>query len=100
MAKAKNNAPNIFLTLSFVSLAALIFCYVFQVSQVSQASYEVGRTQRQLEETKKDVAALDASLLQSNTLKNYEQKLGEMGYQKIDRIDYITVPGAIVAQNR
>lgn len=100
MAKAKKKTSNIILTASFVSLAALIFCYVFQVSQVSQASYEIGRTQKQIEETKKEVASLDASLLQNNTLKNYEQKLGEMGYQKIDRIDYVVVPSAIVAQNR
>ncbi|MFA5747343.1 MAG: hypothetical protein WC926_04735 [Candidatus Paceibacterota bacterium] len=100
MAKTKKKASNIILTLSFISLAALIFTYVFQVSQVSQASYEIGQTQRQLEGTKKDVAALDASLLKNNTLKNYEQKLGEMGYEKIDRIDYVVVPSAIVAQNR
>jgi len=100
MARTKNNGSNIILTLSFVSLAALIFCYVFQVSQVSQASYQIGQIQSQLEETKKEVASLDTSLLQSNTLNNYEQKLGEMGYQKIDRIDYVVVPSAIVAQNR
>jgi len=81
-------------------LAGLVFCYVFQVSQMSQASYEIGQSQSQLESSKKEVASLEASLLQNSTLDKYEQKLNELGYQKISRIDYVVVSSAVVAQNR
>jgi len=77
-----------------------MFCYIFQVSQIAQASYEIGESQRKLETIKKDVASLESALLRNNTLGNYEQKLNELGYQKIDRIDYVAVSGAVVAQSR
>jgi hypothetical protein len=65
---------------------------------MAQASYEIGQNQSQLEKSKKEVARLEASLLQNSTLDKYEQKLNELGYQKIDRIDYVVVSSAIVAQ--
>ena len=100
MSRAEKNRSKFFLTLSFSFLACLVFCYVFQVSQMAQASYEIGQNQRQLEDSKKEVASLEASLLQNSTLDKYEQKLNELGYQKINRIDYVVVSSAIVAQNR
>ncbi|MFA5249744.1 MAG: hypothetical protein WC397_04450 [Candidatus Paceibacterota bacterium] len=100
MARRKKNQFKILLTLSFAALGALMFCYIFQVSQIAQASYEIGESQRKLETIKKDVASLESALLRNNTLGNYEQKLNELGYQKIDRIDYVAVSGAVVAQSR
>ena len=100
MSKANRYQSKIFLTLSFAFLACSVFCYVFQVSQMAQASYEIGQNQLKLENSKKEVASLEASLLQNSTLDKYEQKLSELGYQKIDRIDYVVVSSAIVAQNR
>jgi len=100
MAKRKKDNSKIFITLSFAVLGFLVFCYVFQVSQMAQASYEIGQKQTRLETSRKEVAGLEASLLQNNTLEKYEQKLNEMGYQKIDRIDYVVVSSAVVASRR
>jgi cell division protein FtsL len=100
MSRAKKNRSKIFLTTSFAFLACLVFCYVFQVSQMAQAGYEIGQNQSRLENSKKEVAGLEASLLKNSTLDKYEQKLNELGYQKIDRIDYVAVSSAIVARNK
>lgn len=100
MSKAKKNGAKIFLTLSFAFLSCLVFFYIFQVSQMAQASYEISQDQGRLEKSKKEVAGLEASLLQNSTLDKYEKKLSELGYQKIDRIDYVAVSSAIVARSR
>ena len=100
MARIKANQSKIFLTLSLAALAGLVFCYIFQTSQINQAGYEIGQKQRHLEETKKEIASLENSLLRNNTLDRYEQQLSDIGYQKIEKIDYIVVSSAVFAANR
>lgn len=100
MAKRRKNRFKIFIRLSFAFLAFFVFCYFFQISQLSQISYEMSRNQEQADKIKKEIAGLEASLIQNNTLYEYEKKLNEMGYQKIDRIDYVVLSGAVVAKNK
>jgi len=79
-------------------LISLVVFYIFQVIQLTELGFQIGEYERGLEKSRREIANLETSLSRYSNLENFEKKLETLGYQEIDKIDYLVAPGSVVAK--
>jgi cell division protein FtsL len=85
--------------LSALPVAVIILTgfYIFQIVQLTQYGYDINAKEGQITTLKQQNADLQLSLSQGKNLLNFEDKIIQEGYNKVDKIDYLTIPSDSVA---
>jgi cell division protein FtsL len=92
----KKKIKNIFSALP-IAVIILTGFYIFQSVQLSQSTFNINQKENQISSLKKENADLQLSLSKGRNLVNFEDKIIAEGYNKIDQIDYLTIPSDVVA---
>ena len=87
----------IFWIASLTLIFFLLFFNIFQINKITQASFLItglgGETQELYQQNK----ILESNFLKNNSLGNLENLVGGLGFEKVEKVDYIQVrEGAIV----
>ena len=83
--------------LSLFLIIGLVCFYIIQIGQFTKMSYMTGEYENKIRQNKIELKNLKASFYQGNNLTGVEDTLKKRGYQKIDKIYYVEIPGNIVA---
>ncbi|MFA5009032.1 MAG: hypothetical protein WC534_00410 [Candidatus Paceibacterota bacterium] len=95
MAK-KRKIKNIFNLLPIMVVVSACF-YIFQIAQLTQSGYLITEKEKEITSLKKETATLQLNISQSKNLVNFENRITEKGYDKIEKIDYLIIPNNSVA---
>ncbi len=74
-----------------LSVAALLAFYVFQVNAVVSEIYLIQKYEKRISEISRENQNLEISSAQTNSLDNITALLGELNFEKADKIHYIRV---------
>ena len=74
---------------SLFSIIALLIFYIFQISAVVSEGYLLQNYQKKLSEFTRENEILEINLAQVNSLRNIEQMVDELGFEKTGEIHYI-----------
>jgi|LAHU01.1.fsa_nt_gb hypothetical protein len=96
MAKRKIKIKNI-INLLPVAVVALTCLYVFQIAELTQSKYTIGQTEQQITSLEKENSTLKLSVSQSKNLINFDDRMSQNGYNKVDKIDYLIIPNDSLA---
>lgn len=83
----------IFLVLTFLSISALLFFYIFQVNAEVSERYLIQKYNGELSQILKENQNFEISLVQSNSLDNIITLMEELNFEKANKIHYIRVLG-------
>ena len=81
----------LFWLLTILSAAALLAFYVFQVNAVVSERYLIQKYEKRISEISRENQNLEISSAQTNSLDNIIALLGELNFEKADKIHYIRV---------
>lgn len=81
----------LFWLLTILSVVALLAFYVFQVNAVVSERYSVQKYEKRMSEISRENQNLEISSAQTNSLDNIIALLGELNFEKADKIHYIQV---------
>ncbi|MFA5013758.1 MAG: hypothetical protein WC520_04355 [Candidatus Paceibacterota bacterium] len=84
----------------FTLLGILAGFYIFQIIQLTQSGYQIEIQQKQITALKKETAGLKLSLSSNRNLGNFENRIKEQGYNKVDKIDYLVIPSDAIASTK
>ncbi len=84
----------------FVLIITLLTSYVFQVSDTVSKGYQIRNYQQKLKELSQENNLLEINFAQINSLGNIEEKIKELGFEKIDKIHYIHTLESQIAAGR
>jgi len=79
-----------FLSLIFL-IASLLFFYVFQVNMMIRETSIINNYELKLSNLSKENNNLEVAFSRRNSLRNMEEKLEEMEFEKVVKVDYIRV---------
>ncbi|MFA5087060.1 MAG: hypothetical protein WC470_02045 [Candidatus Paceibacterota bacterium] len=96
MAAKKRKFKNI-ISLLPVMVVILSALYVFQIAEFTQSEYNISQREKEIATLKKENSTLQLSVSQSKNLVNFEDKITQSGYNKVDRIDYLIIPSDSLA---
>ena len=75
--------------LGFSLVIALIGCYVFQINEVTRASFNIANYEKQMADAEKDFKNLQINFSNLNSLSSLEALLASAGYEKVGQVHYI-----------
>lgn len=78
-----------------VFMSLLVFC-IFQVNEVTKASFYIFSYQKQIAELGRESKSLETNFSQVNSLVNLEILLDKYNYEEVGKVHYIKVPGVTV----
>ena len=74
-----------------ISAIFLLAFYVFQTSELVSDGYQVGIYQKKISELSQGNKLLEINSVKVNSLENIENRIQELGLEKIDKVYYIQV---------
>lgn len=77
----------------------MVGIYVFQVIESGKINYNIGQNQEKLTLLEEETSNLKLVASKTSNLNNIESKIKELGYAKMGKIDFITIPSSSVAIN-
>ena len=83
--------------ISFSLAISLIGFYVFQVNEITRASFTVNNYEKKIADLDREFKTLQISFSGTNSLPGLEGALVAKGYEKVGKIDYIQVLASAVA---
>lgn len=86
-----------FWTSAFVSIAALLGFYIFQINAFVSETWQIRSYQQKISELAQINSALEIQRTKVNYLNNLEPKIKELGFEKIDVLRYIQIIDSAVA---
>ena len=78
-----------------IFMLLLVFC-VFQVNEVTKASFYISSYQKEIAELRQESKRLETNFSQANSLASLETMLNMYNYEEVGKIHYIKVPGTTV----
>jgi len=78
-----------FWILSFLLIGALLVFYIFQVTAFITAGYQVQNYQGKINDLERQNKFLEIGSVRINSLENIERRAQELGFVKINKINYI-----------
>ncbi|HOS88003.1 MAG TPA: hypothetical protein PL093_00580 [Candidatus Pacearchaeota archaeon] len=98
MSRKKSKSKNVTKILFIVVIAFSCLClYIFQMAEFIQLDYNISQTKEKISNLKKENSDLRVAVSQSQNLVNFEEKILQNGYNKIDTIDYLVLPNDVLA---
>lgn len=89
------------LALAGLTLAFCLICfYIFQINEVTRASFAIASYDKQLKELDKEFKSLQVNYSGLSSLSNLEAILVDKGYEKVGKVQYIQVLETTVASTR
>lgn len=79
-----------------VLIVPLLFFYIFQVVQSTEAGFIISNYEKQIAEFSQESKTLKNDFSQLNSLANLEIMLASLDYEKIGKIHYLRLPGSQV----
>lgn len=80
-----------FWILGFILIITLLILYIFQLNLLFSQTYLIQNYEKKLEQLSKENAALEINSIQANSLETIESQIKELGFEKIENIEYIKV---------
>jgi len=80
-----------------VLTALLLACYVFQIVEVTRASFFISNYEKQITKFSQESKILESSFSQLNSLAHLESVLNGLNYVKVEKVHYIRLLGSQVA---
>ena len=98
--KSLSLRPNlkIFWVIGFVLISLLLALYVFQVSRLVSETYTLQSYQKRVSQIFEENKILEINLAKTNSLSNITPKIKELGFEKINAVNYIQVVDNSVAR--
>ena len=85
--------------LGFSLVVSLIGFYIFQVSYITQASFNVAHLEKQIAGSDKEFKNLQLNFSNTSSLSGLEEAIVAKGYENVGKIHYIQVlEGAVAAK--
>lgn len=81
----------VFGILSFFSILTLLAFYIFQINSVVSEGYQIKNYEKKLNELSRENETLEINSIQINSLRNIEEKIKELGFEKVGPVHYIRV---------
>lgn len=75
----------------FILITSLLIFYIFQISEITKASFSVSQQEREMIKLSQQNKDLEAGLSQENSLANLETVLKKLNYEKVNKVYYIKV---------
>ena len=82
--------------LSFALIAFLLVFYIFQINEITKASFLIANQEKQLVQFSQESQSLETNFSHLNSLTNLETLLNSLNYVKVGQVYYIRVPGSTV----
>ena len=96
MTIAKTDSQRFFF-ISGAMILLLACFYVFQIVKLTETNYVIGQKEDQVKELKKETAQLELTVSKDRSLVNFEDKVAQEGYEKINNINYIVASASSLA---
>lgn len=81
-----------FIILGTTLIGFLLAFYIFQISSVVSVSYQIQENKQKINELSQENEILEINSSQIGSLTNIENKIQELGFEKIEEIYYVKVP--------
>lgn len=85
--------------LALIPILILLIVYVFQVIEMGEATYAIKLDQRKLAELSRENENLEIGFFQKSSLDNIENKICELGFEKVEKIHYIQILGSSIVKD-
>ena len=76
---------------SLILIISLLVFYIFQLNLLFSQTYLIQNYEKNLEQLSKENATLEINSIQANSLGGIEAQIKELGFEKIENIEYIRV---------
>lgn len=77
--------------LSLFLIILLLAFYIFQISDVVSRGYQIQNYQKKLNKLSEETKLLEINSAQINSLGGIEERIQEMGFEKVGKIHYIQI---------
>jgi len=92
----------VFLTITLISILALLVFYVFQVNAFTEETYLIQSYEKKLSQLSEENESLEVNFSRFNSLANIENYLQNQNFKKVNQgqVRYIQIPGGSVAARK
>lgn len=87
----------VFLTITFISILALLVFYIFQVNALTNETYLIQSCEKKLGQLSGGNETLEVNFSKANSLTNIENYLQSQNFEKVSQIKYIYILESSVA---
>lgn len=87
---------NFIFYLSFIFIIFLVIFYIFQFNAVTEGMYLIKNYDKKIETLSQENKILEIKFSQSNSLENLRFLVGNLGFDRVGKIDYIEIPEGMV----
>ncbi|OHA62863.1 MAG: hypothetical protein A3E07_00925 [Candidatus Wildermuthbacteria bacterium RIFCSPHIGHO2_12_FULL_45_9] len=82
------------------STAILVVLYIMQLNSITQLAYDIAESEQEIETMEEHIALMQETTVQTMSYQNMEELAGALGFERINHIEYIKVPGGAVARQQ
>jgi len=90
----------IFLTITFISILALLVFYIFQINALTEETHFIQSCEKKLSQLSGENENLEVSFSRANSLVNIENYLQNQNFEKVSQVKYIYILESSVAANQ
>ena len=87
----------VFLTITFISILALLVFYIFQVNTLTKETYLIQSCEKKLSQLSGKNETLEVNFSKANSLSNIENYLQNQNFEKVSQVKYIHILESSVA---
>jgi len=87
----------VFLTITFISILALLVFYIFQVNTLANETYLIQSCEKKLGQLSGENETLEVNFSKANSLSNIENYLQGQNFEKVSQVKYIHILESSVA---
>ena len=82
--------------LGFALIASLLVFYIFQVNEITKASFFIANYEKQIAKFSQESKNLESNFSHLNSSANLETILNNLNYEKVGQVHYLRVPDSTV----
>ena len=81
----------VFLTITFISILALLVFYIFQVNALTKETYLIQSCEKKLSQLSGENETLEVNFSKASSLSNIESYLQSQNFEKVSQVKYIYI---------
>lgn len=78
----------------------LLVLYIMQLNSITQFAYDIAEREQEIEKIEKQIALMQEKTAQAISHQNMEELADALGFERINHIEYVKVPGGAVARQQ